>query len=106
MVICILKKKRYTLRKMALNVQLEFATRKKSFGVKPIAPFERAGKNLSICLLFFLRDTEYDYERVEQSVFCTRNASRAPTGLFLVDASILASKTPKGLKFGRKFLLP
>ena len=71
---------------MALNVELEFSTSRMSFGVKTIAPLERAGKNLSIyvfCFVFFfffLRESEYDYERVEQSVFCAKNASRAPAG--------------------------
>ena len=56
-----------------MNFQLEFLTRKKRFGVKTIAPLERAGKNLSIYLLFFffffLRDAAYNNERVEQGVF-------------------------------------
>ena len=39
----------------------ELSTRRKSIGVKTIAPLERAGKNVPC---FFLRDSEYDYERV------------------------------------------
>ena len=34
--------------KMALNFPVEFPIRSKSFGIKRIAPLERAGKNLSI----------------------------------------------------------
>ena len=71
---------------MALNFQLEFSTRRKSFDVKTIALLEREGKNLSTYVsCFFLRDSEYDYQRIEQSVFCTKNASRAPAGWFVAD---------------------
>ena len=53
---------------MALNIQLEFPTRRKRFGVTTIAPLERAGKNLSIYVFcFFLRDSAYYNERAEQS---------------------------------------
>ena len=77
---------------MALNFQLEFSTTRKSFGVKTISPLERTGKNLLLYVFcFFLRNSEYDYERVEQSVFCTKNASRAPAGWFLEDAPIYKS---------------
>ena len=64
---------------MCLNFELEFPTRRKSFGVTIIAPLERAGKNLSIYVFcFFLRDSAYDYERVKQSVFYAKKcAARA-----------------------------
>ena len=70
----------------------EFSTRifdQKSFELKTIAPLERVGKNLSINVFyFFVRDSKYDYERVEQSALCTKNASRASAGWFLADAPI------------------
>ena len=58
--------------------------------------------------MVFLRDSEYDYERVEQSVFCTKNVSRAPAGWFLAYAPIREKdiskqfwrqqKTPKNIE--------
>ena len=41
---------------------MEFSTRRKHFGIKIIAPLERAGKNLSIYVLSsFFRDFVHDY---------------------------------------------
>ena len=67
----------YTLRKMALNFQLQFLTSRKRFGrVKTIATLERARKNPSIYVFyFFLRESAYDYERVKYSMFYAKKCA-------------------------------
>ena len=83
----------------------EFSTRilnqPKEFWSENNSPFVKSGKkSIDICLLFFLRGLEYDYERVEQSVFCTKNSSRAPVGLFLAEAPIYIADSVKSQNTG------
>ena len=93
MVICILKKKHDILREKCLRT-FNSNFRPEEFRSKNNSTIGKSRKiSIYICLLFFLRDSEYDYERVEQSVFCTDNAPRAPSGSFLADAPIYYGHT-------------
>ena len=79
MVICILKKKKW----------LWTFDQKKEFRSKNNSTTGKSRKSLSIYVFyFFLKVSEYDYERAEQSVLCTKNSSRAPADWFLADDPI------------------
>ena len=93
MVLCILKNNMLYFKKNGSELFTRISDQKKVFGSKQNSTIGKSRKkSIDIYVFcFFLRDSqsEYDYERIEQSAFYKKNASCAPAGSFLADAPIM-----------------